>query len=200
MNSAEPRYGLVAIGTSAGGYDAICRIISQLPAEFPIPLALVQHRSRDSDALAGLLQDCTQLKVCEVEDKQPCEPGYIYVAPPDYHLLVDDDCRFSLSVEGPVGYSRPSIDVFFQSAADAFGARVIGVVLTGANADGSQGLLTITASGGQAIVQDPDTAEVSVMPASARSAVKSARVLTLDGITQRLLMLAGMQTPERNPA
>jgi two-component system chemotaxis response regulator CheB len=188
------------IGTSAGGFDAVCRLLSRLPAEFPIPLAVVQHRSRDSDALAGLLQDCTQLRVCEVEDKQPCEPGYVYIAPPDYHLLIDDDCRFSLSVEGLVGYSRPSIDVFFESAADALGARVIGVVLTGANADGSRGLLTITARGGQALVQDPDTAEVSVMPASARSAVKLARVLTLEGIADRLMQLAGMPMADREPA
>ena len=200
MSTAEPQYGLVAVGTSAGGYEALCHLLRLLPADFPVPIAVVQHRSRESDALASLLQDCTQLQVCEVEDKQPAEPGFVYVAPPDYHLLMDDDGRFSLSTEGPVGYSRPSIDVFFESAADTFGARVIGVVLTGANADGSRGLLTITARGGQALVQDPDTAEVGVMPASARSTVKLARVLTLEGIAERLIELAGIQSAERNPA
>jgi two-component system chemotaxis response regulator CheB len=200
MSSDAPRFDLVVVGTSAGGFDAICRLISLLPASFPIPIAIVQHRSRESDALAGLLQDCTQLRVCEVEDKQPAEPGYVYVAPPDYHLLVDDDCRFSLSVDGLVGYSRPSIDVFFESAADAFGARLIGVVMTGANADGSRGLLAIAQSGGQALVQDPDTAEVRMMPESARTAVKSARILTIDGIAERLIQLAGAQSAERKPA
>ena len=193
MNSEKPRYGLVAIGTSAGGYNAICTLIRLLPGDFAVPLAIVQHRAKESEGLAGLLQDCTPLKVMEAEDKLPIEPGCVYIAPPDYHMLIDDH-RFSLSTEAAVGFSRPSIDVFFESAADCFGARLIGVVLTGANSDGSRGLQTIVARGGQALVQDPATAEVAVMPASAKRAVPRARVLTLEGIVQQLQALAGSTT------
>lgn len=185
MNEDTGGYGLIAIGTSAGGFDALCRIIRNLPAEFDLPVAVVQHRARESDALAGLLQGCTHLRVFDVEDKQPIENGCVYIAPPDYHLLVDEG-SFALSTEGPVGYSRPSIDVFFDSAADAFGPRLVGVVLTGANSDGSRGLLKIVSRGGQAIVQDPETAEVAVMPASARRAVARARVMPLDEIAEYL--------------
>lgn len=182
------KYDLIAIGASAGGFEAVCRIVSRLPADFDIPVALVQHRAKESRALAGLLQDCCALRVSEVEDKQPIEPRNLYVAPPDYHMLVDDGA-FSLSTEGLVGYSRPSIDVFFDSAADAFGPGVIGVVLTGANTDGSKGLRKIVARGGQAIVQDPDTAEVSVMPKGAKNAVGHAKVLSLEEIANHLMAL-----------
>lgn len=185
MTSETGGYDLVAIGTSAGGYDALCRIIRLLPAEFQLPVGIVQHRARESDAMADLLQDCTHLRVFEVEDKQPIEHGCVYIAPPDYHLLVDAG-SFALSTEGPVGYSRPSIDVFFDSAADAYGPGVIGVVLTGANADGSLGLKKIVARGGQAIIQDPETAEVSAMPAAARRTVRRARVMPLDEIPEYL--------------
>lgn len=183
---------MIAVGTSAGGFEAICRIMTQLPAEFEIPIAIVQHRAKESHLLAGLLQDCAALRVCEVEDKQPVERGHIYVAPPDYHLLVDEG-EFALSTEGPVGYSRPSIDVFFQSVADTYRARAVGVVLTGANADGSRGLQAIAEAGGRAIVQDPATAEVSVMPASAQQAVKRALIMTLDQIAAYLIQLGGLQ-------
>jgi two-component system, chemotaxis family, protein-glutamate methylesterase/glutaminase len=136
--SRAPRYDLIAIGASAGGLTAVCTIIRRLPADFEIPIAIVQHRAKESHLLATLLQDCTQLRVLEVEDKQPVEPNSVYVAPPDYHLLIDQG-TFALSTDDLVLYSRPSIDVFFDSAADAYGAGVIGVVLTGANSDGSPG-------------------------------------------------------------
>ena len=190
---------MVAVGASWGGLKALRAIAHGLPAQFPVPITFVQHRSKESAGLRELLQDCTSLKVCEVEDKQPIMHGYIYLAPPDYHLLVDGDV-FSLTVDEPVRFSRPSIDVFFESVAERFGCEAAGIVLTGANADGSQGLLNIAGAGGQALVQDPDTAEVSMMPASAQAAVRTARVLPLEGIAERLLMLAGMPTPERKPA
>ncbi|HEX6558123.1 MAG TPA: chemotaxis protein CheB [Longimicrobiales bacterium] len=193
MNTETPGYDLIAIGTSAGGFAAICTIVQLLPAEFQVPLAIVQHRARESEALAGLLQDCTPLTVLEVEDKQPIEAHSVYIAPPDYHLLIDEG-SFSLSTEGPVGYSRPSIDVFFDSAADAYGSRVIGVVLTGANADGSRGLRTIAERGGRAIVQDPATAEVAVMPTSALQLVPTAVVLPLEGIVEHLLGLTQLHS------
>lgn len=186
---------MIAIGTSAGGFNAICKLITSLPPSFEIPMAVVQHRAKESQGLAELLQECTALKVYDVEDKQPVERGSVYIAPPDYHLLIDNG-EFALSTEGLVGYSRPSIDVFFDSVADMYGARAIGIVLTGANADGSTGLQKIVARGGQALVQDPDEAEVAMMPASAKKAVPRARVMTIDAIVQHLIKLQAMQRTE----
>ena len=180
---------IVVIGTSAGGYEAICTLIGKLPADFSVPIAIVQHRAKESVHLAPLLQDCTALRVVEVEDKQPIEPGTIYIAPPDYHLLVDED-SFALSTEGLVGYSRPSIDVLFESASDAYGDTVVGVVLTGANADGSKGLRRIYDRGGRALVQQPDTAEVDVMPRAALKAVPLATPMTLERIAEHLVEIA----------
>lgn len=192
MKQSQANYELVAVGASAGGLNAVCQVLKQLPADFSIPIGVVQHRARESALLADLLQDCTPLRVMEVEDKQPIEAGNVYIAPPDYHLLIDQG-RFALSVEELVLYSRPSIDVFFESAADAFGAAVIGVVLTGANKDGSQGLSRIVAEGGQALIQDPATAEVAAMPTFAIHAVPQARVLTLDRIGEALAAIDARQ-------
>lgn len=185
-------FDIVAVGTSAGGFAALCKLIGALPSDFELPLAIVQHRARESDALAELLQDCTTLRVIDIEDKLPVEPATIYIAPPDYHTLIDDH-RFALSIDGPVGFSRPSIDVFFESVADAYGPRAIGVILTGANADGSRGLREIVNRGGQALVQDPATAEVGVMPASAARLVTRAHILPLDEIAARLQQLENRQ-------
>jgi two-component system, chemotaxis family, protein-glutamate methylesterase/glutaminase len=184
-------YDIVAIGASAGGLAAVCTVLSLLPADFEIPIVVVQHRAKESQVLAEVLQDCTKLRVHEAEDKMPLEPRSVYIAPPDYHLLIDD-CRLALSTEDVVLFSRPSIDVFFDSAADAYGPGVIGVVLTGANSDGSKGLNKIAARGGQTIVQDPETAEVDVMPRSAQKTVSKARVLTLEEIAGHLIQLEGM--------
>ena len=181
-------YDLVAIGASAGGLAAVCTLLGLLPATFEIPIVIVQHRAKESLALAEVLQDCTKLKVYEAEDKMPLEPRTVYIAPPDYHLLIDDG-RLALSTEDLVLFSRPSIDVFFDSAADSYGAGIIGIVLTGANSDGSKGLKKIAARGGQTIVQDPDTAEIQMMPASAQKAVRKARVLDLEEIAKHLVKL-----------
>jgi two-component system, chemotaxis family, protein-glutamate methylesterase/glutaminase len=176
------------IGASAGGLDAVCALLSGLPADFGLALVLVQHRSKDSEALCEVLQDCTPLPIHDVMDKLEIEPGNVYLAPPDYHLLVEEG-HFSLSLDAPELYSRPSIDVAFTSAADAYGDRVVGVVLTGANHDGSRGLRHIVDHGGVAFVQEPGTAEVRVMPASAMRAVPEALVLPLPEIAARLLTL-----------
>lgn len=198
MSSSGRRHDIIAIGASAGGLAALCTLIGQLPADFEIPIAIVQHRAKESELLAPLLQDCTQMRVMEVEDKQPIVPHSVYVAPPDYHLLIDQNA-FSLSTEDLVRYSRPSIDVFFESAADAYGPGVIGVVLTGANRDGTDGLMKIVARGGQAFVQDPATAEVDVMPASAKASVPKARVADLAGIAAHLVRLQELQRKEVAP-
>jgi two-component system, chemotaxis family, protein-glutamate methylesterase/glutaminase len=175
-------YDLVVVGTSWGGLAALRRLVAGLPDTFLMALAIVQHRHKDSDhLLRTLLQERSALEVCEVEDKMPLEHGRIYVAPPDYHTLVEPG-HFSLSTEAPVRYSRPSIDVTFRSAADSYGHRTVGIVLTGANADGAQGLRVISDRGGMAIIQDPATAESPTMPSAAVRAVPRARVMPLDGI------------------
>lgn len=182
-------YELIAIGTSLGGLSALKTLLRCLPREFPVALAIVQHRHRESDeALSFFLQKFTVLPVHEVEDKQRIQPGNIYLAPADYHLLVESG-YFSLSVDEPVSYARPSIDVLLESAADAYADRVIGVLLTGANQDGVRGLLTLKARGGIAIVQDPGTAESPVLPAAAIAAVAVDLVLPLSQIAPRLVDL-----------
>lgn len=181
--------GIVVIGTSWGGLAALSEIISGLPRDFPMPIAVVQHRSKDSELLVGLLQDLTSLCIRDAEDKEPLCAATIYVAPPDYHMLIESD-YISLTVDSPVRFSRPSIDVLFKSAADTFGGGTIGVVLTGANEDGAAGLARIAARGGKTIVQNPDEAEAPVMPQSAIRAVPGARVLPLKEISAELVRLA----------
>jgi two-component system chemotaxis response regulator CheB len=190
-------YDVVVVGTSWGGLAALRALVSGLPATFGMAVTLVQHRHKDSDhLLRTLLQERTELEVCEVEDKMPLEKGHIYLAPPDYHTLIEPG-HFSLSTEAPVRYSRPSIDVTFQSAADSYGHRTVGVVLTGANADGSEGLRRISDRGGMVIVQDPATAESTLMPAAAVKAVPRARVMSIEDMVTFIGMLpAG--TPERD--
>lgn len=187
---------LVVVGVSAGGLNALSVLLGALPADFPMALVVVQHRSRDSDALCEVLQRTTALRVHEATDKMPTEPGGVYVAPPDYHLFVESD-ELSLSVDAPELYSRPSIDLAFESAADSRGARVIGVVLTGANHDGARGLRRIADRGGRAFVQDPATAEVPVMPAAALDAVPEATVVTLEELPRLLVDLAAGLAPPR---
>lgn len=181
---------IVAVGTSYGGLQALSDLLEGIPADFAPAIAVVQHRSRDSDdTFARLLQDHSRLPVSEVDDKEPIEGSRVYVAPPDYHLLVEDR-SFALSVDAPVAFSRPSIDVFFESAAEAYGRGVVGVLLTGANADGASGLQTIRAAGGYVIVQDPETAVGRAMPEAGIAFGPVDAVLPLDGIAARLVALA----------
>jgi two-component system chemotaxis response regulator CheB len=200
MVTPQGSYGIVVVGASWGGLHAIGEIVAALPGDLAAPLAVVQHRSRESDhLLSELLQDRTAMAVREVDDKEPILPGHVYVAPPDYHMLVDGP-YFSLTVDAPVRYSRPSIDVTFTSAADSFGERVIGVVLTGANDDGAAGLELVAARGGYPIVQDPATAEIKTMPVAAIRAVPGAEVLRLEEIAARLLALCGRTSHPAPPA
>jgi two-component system chemotaxis response regulator CheB len=183
-------YRVVVVGTSWGGLQALRCIAVALPAGFPLPVVAVQHRHRDSDILLQqLLQDRSAIPVSEVEDKEPMRAGQLYIAPPDYHLLIEEG-HFALSTDPPVRFSRPSIDVTFASAAASLGAGVIGVILTGANADGAEGLRRIVDRGGRAIVQDPAGAESAIMPTAARRAVPEAEVLPLEEIGPRLVRLA----------
>lgn len=180
-------YSVVAMGTSWGGLAALTRLLGDLPADFRIPVVVVQHRSKDSERLlVQLLQDATDLIVSEIEDKDPLIPGTVHVAPANYHVLIEDGYA-SLTVEEPVRFSRPSIDVMFTSVADTYRSAAIGVVLTGANEDGAKGLAHIVMRGGRALVQDPKTAEIAIMPAAAIRAVPTGEVLTLDALARRLI-------------
>jgi two-component system, chemotaxis family, protein-glutamate methylesterase/glutaminase len=192
-------YDIVVVGTSWGGLAALRTLVAGLPDSFQMAVTLVQHRHKDSDhLLRTLLQERSTLGVFEVEDKMPLEHGHIYVAPPNYHTLIEPG-YFSLSTDAPVRFSRPSIDVTFASAADSYAHRTVGIVLTGANEDGADGLRRISDRGGMAVVQDPDTAESRPMPEAARKAVPRARVMTLEGIAEFLAALpAGL--PERETA
>lgn len=181
---------LVAVGTSLGGLNALIELLHRLPSSLPVPIVVVQHRSPAADSgLAALLQDHTALTVEEAEDKQPMSSGTVYLAPPDYHLLIEEPGLLALSTDAPVRSARPSIDVLFETAADAYGPALVGVLLTGASADGAEGLAAIKARGGRAIVQDPSTAECRTMPAAGISATAVDYVLPLEAIGGHLVSL-----------
>ncbi|MBH8551556.1 chemotaxis protein CheB [Nostocaceae cyanobacterium CENA357] len=182
-------FKIIVIGTSLGGLSALKKILINLPTDFLTPIAIVQHRHKDSGkTLQELLQEYTLLPIREVEDKEKILPGQIYLAPPDYHLLIEPD-YFALSTDEPVSYARPSIDVLFESAADIYAEQVIGVILTGANEDGKQGLKKVKARGGITIVQEPTTAESSIMPKAAISAVAVDWIVSLSELAPLLVNL-----------
>lgn len=169
--SSRPRecpYDIVVIGASWGGVDVLMQLVKALPADWPLPVVIVQHQHPNSgDALQRILRKLTSLSVADVEDKDEIEPGHIYIAPANYHLLVEDDRSLSLNVSAAVNYSRPSIDVTFDSLARVYQGRCIGIILTGANEDGAAGLKKIKAEGGYTLVQTPATAEAPTMPEAA---------------------------------
>ncbi|MBD1842090.1 chemotaxis protein CheB [Cyanobacteria bacterium FACHB-63] len=182
-------FTLVVVGTSLGGLSALRNMLQALPGEFPAAIAIVQHRDRHSgESLSRTLQQESRLPILEVEDKEPIRAGRIYLAPADYHLLVDPE-RFSLSVDPPVAFAKPSIDVLFESAAEIYQSNTIGVVLTGANQDGAEGLAKIKARGGFTIVQDPRSAECPSMPEAAISKSVVDRILPLERIPPLLTTL-----------
>ena len=184
------RYKAIVIGTSAGGLDALTTLLSGLPEAFPWPVMIVQHLGKaDSNYLANVLNRISPLTIKEAEDKEPLLPGYGYVAPSGYHLLLEPDESFSLSVDPKVQYSCPSIDVLFESAADVFGGQLIGILLTGANYDGARGMTLIKEKGGLTIAQNPATAYSRVMPQSAIDAKAADYVLDIGEIAPFLCQL-----------
>jgi len=191
MDLSGVGYDIVLVGTSWGGLAALRTLVAGLPDDLSMAVAIVQHRHKDSGQfLPRVLQEDTRLCVCEVEDKAPIVGGNIYIAPANYHVLVERG-HLALSTEEPVAFSRPSIDVTFISAADAYRAGVVGMVLTGANSDGARGLRRIVDRGGAAIVQRPDTAESPIMPSAALRLVPTARALSLKEIGSFLASLVG---------
>jgi two-component system chemotaxis response regulator CheB len=181
---------LVAIGASWGGLHAVGTVLAGLPADFPAAIVVAQHRGHEAGMLADLLERRAALAVREAEDKDQLRPGEALVAPPGYHLLVDG-AGVALSIDEPVAFSRPSIDVLLASAAASHGARTIGVVLTGANGDGAAGLRAIWERGGMALVQDPEEAERPQMPRAALAACPGAQVRPLASIAAELVQLVG---------
>jgi len=177
------RYRAIVIGSSTGGMEALRIILEVLPKSFSVPILIAQHVSPHSDNyLATFLDRVCQISVKEAEEKEKAIPGYAYLAPPNYHLLAETDGSLSLSVEARVSYARPSIDVLFESAAEAYNRGLIGIVLTGANSDGSKGLKRIKECQGLTIVQDPNTAQAEAMPRAAINATNVDYITPLIGI------------------
>jgi two-component system chemotaxis response regulator CheB len=185
---------LVAIGASWGGLETLRTILQRLPAELDAAIVVAQHRAPESHrtAFRDLLGAVTHLNVCEADDKDELNAGTVYIAAPDYHLLVEEG-SLALSTEGPQMYARPSIDVLLETAAESYREGCIGVVLTGANEDGSLGLKRVVELGGKAIVQDPATAIRPEMPVGALEAVPDARVEGPEGIADALVELCGVR-------
>ncbi|MBF0468381.1 MAG: chemotaxis protein CheB [Desulfamplus sp.] len=182
----------IAIGVSAGGFNALHRILPMFRSDFILPIMVVQHRKADQESyLITSLNDKCQLSVKEPLDKTKIEPGNIYIAPGGYHLLVEKDYYFSLSVDPPVCYCRPSIDVLFESAAEAFGSTLVGIILTGANFDGTKGIKRIKSLGGITIAENPETAEINYMPRSAIKTNAVDHILNLDDIPGFIEKLLG---------
>ncbi len=170
---------VVVIGGSTGSIDVLLQLLPALPSPLPFAMVVVIHRKNTSDsALANLLAARTRVPVQEVDDKDVLTAGIIYLAPADYHLLLEKDGMFTLDYSEKVQYSRPSIDVTFESVADVYGSAVVGILLSGANADGTAGLRAIGQAGGITIVQHPDTAQVAYMPRHAMQHTRIDHILT----------------------
>lgn len=183
-------YHAIVIGSSAGGLHALSAILEQLPQDYPFPVMIVQHRSKDHNALLEeVLQAKCKIKIKQVDEKEIIRGGFVYIAPPDYHLLIESDRTFSLSSDPLVLYSRPSIDVLFESAAVVFKAKLTGIILTGANSDGAAGIREIKRNGGITIAQSLEEADFIYMPRAAIETNQVMHVWTLQQIYTYLLKL-----------
>lgn len=181
---------LIIIGASAGGVSALLTLLSPLPAAYPLPIVAVLHLlPRHESQLGSVLGHHLALPVREPRDKEPVRAGAVYVAAADYHLLIEADRSFAFSSEPPVSFARPSIDVLMHSAADAYGPALAGVLLTGANMDGAEGMAAIRAAGGLTIVQQPQDADVATMPEAAIARCAPSHILPLKDIRALLLQL-----------
>lgn len=188
---AEARlFSAVVIGASAGGLHALIHILGQLPKDYSLPIIVVQHRGKDyKELLEDVLQTKCLLHVKQADEKEIIASGYIYIAPPDYHLLIEHDRTFSLTIDTLIKHSRPSIDLLFITAAEVYKEELIGIVLTGASSDGSEGLLEIKKSRGVTIVQDPQTAEYAFMPQASINIGAGDCIFTLEEIKSYLIKI-----------
>ena len=191
-------YEAVVIGASAGGLGALQILFSNIGKKFHLPVLMVQHMHPESDDYLGqILKSYSHLKFIEADDKEPIEMGTVYYAPANYHLLVSGDKSLVLNVDEKVNYCRPSVDVLFESAADVYRQRLIGIILTGSNQDGAAGMSMIKRRGGLTIVQDPLQAEVDTMPRSVINLIKADYILPLEKIG-KLLTKIGRATQKNN--
>jgi two-component system chemotaxis response regulator CheB len=194
--SLAGRIDAIVIGASAGGIEALMVLLPALSPTLAIPVFIVLHLPRDRPSLLPeIFGPKCALVVCEAQDKEPVHPGTIYFAPPDYHLLIDEGPALALSADELINFSRPSIDVLFESAAEVYGARLLGIILTGANEDGTAGLAAVSSAGGITIVQQPHSAQVKSMVISALNRSPASHVLELAGIAAAL----GTLNPDRAP-
>jgi len=183
---------IIVIGTSRGGLKALQELLSALDDSFQVPIVIVQHRGKESETgLCEFLSSYSCLPVAEPDDKEPIMPGHIYLAPRDYHLLIERR-SFALSIDPPITFARPSIDLLFECAAEEYGKGAIGVILTGRNRDGARGLAAISRRGGLTIVQDPSSAEFREMPEAALAQAEVDDVLSLKDIASRLMQLSAV--------
>jgi two-component system chemotaxis response regulator CheB len=192
VETLHGRIEAVVIGASAGGVEALNELLPALPASLQASLFIVLHLPRERPSLlVEIYEKRCALPVREAEDKEPVEPGTVYFAPPDYHMLIEQSRQIALSADEPVHYSRPSIDVLFESAADVYGDRLLGLILTGGNEDGAAGLHAVHRAGGVTVVQKPDNAKVPLMVLSALQRSPADFVLPLNQIAALLAALAG---------
>ena len=183
-------YNAIVVGASAGGLSALSVVLEKLPESYPLPIIVVQHRSKNpKELLEDVLRDKCKIRVKQVDEKENIGGGTVYIAPPDYHLLVETDKTFSLSSDEYVRYSRPSINVLFETAAIAFGDELIGIILTGANNDGAAGISAIKKYGGLTIAQHPDEAQFASMPAASIKTNDVDHIWTLSEIQHFLLKI-----------
>lgn len=188
------KFKAVVIGVSTGGVSALKLVLGALPADFPIPVLVVTHITPDSDdGLAVLLDTLCAIRVKEADDQEPMIPGSVYLAPANYHMMVERGGTLALSIDPLVNFARPSVDVLFETAAEVYGPALIGVIMTGAGNDGSKGLSKIKSCGGMAIVQDPADAEMDAMPRSALQLLKADHIVLLVEIPPLLIRLAGVK-------
>jgi two-component system, chemotaxis family, protein-glutamate methylesterase/glutaminase len=185
----------VVIGGSAGALEVLRMIVRDLPKSLSCPVVILIHLPSHSSGLAELLGSDTSLVVKQAEDKEPMVAGTVYIAPPSYHLLIEAQRTFALSVDPPVHFSRPSIDVLFETAADVYGASLIGILLSGASEDGAVGLQEIQRAGGTTLVQSPLSAEVAIMPAAALALFEPTYVWSPNQIASGLTKLLNGRSP-----
>jgi two-component system chemotaxis response regulator CheB len=187
MSGATPQ--AVVIGASAGAVQALSTILPRLPIDYPVPVLIVVHVPEGPSGLHTLFASKSAIAFREPEDKEPIVPATVYLAPPGYHMLVELNRNIALSTDEPVLFSRPSIDVLFESAADSYGPGLTGIILTGANEDGARGAAAIHRAGGTVLVEDPATAYAPAMPTAARAYCPAAKSMSLDAIADHLLNL-----------
>jgi len=188
-------YKALVIGTSFGGLEALKAIIPAFPEDFPLAVIVVLHIGQNpNDSFVHYLNDISQLEVKEAEEKEELSQGTVYFAPPNYHLLIEDDETFTLSTDPKVHHSRPSIDVLFETAAWTFKKDLIGLILSGLNQDGSYGLLQINELGGVCMIEDPQNAQARIMPSAAYKIAKPQFIIPLEQIADKIIEIVKSQS------